>query len=459
MAIDNRFYEMQDRDTPRMFAPSLREAVAEEPEVLALEAAVGALDLSALEAQYARVGHPAYPPAVMLKVLVYGYSLGLRASRQLERACKRDDAFRFLAGGLRPDHNSLCRFRRRQAGQLPELFAQTVRLCQEAGLVSLGEVALDGTKLRANRAKATLRAAQHLAQALQEAEAADGEEGVAEAAGESEECAFLRTGEGIVPAYNAQLAVDGEHQVILACAVDTAANDHGHLAPLVEQVQQTCGEAPEKVLADGSYANITGIAQVEAQGVAVYVPVREPGQAQVTWVEEEGAYQCLAGHWLRPGRQDRGRVVYAYYGCRECPQRSACGVSGNSKSVRVWPEDTPMGQVRARLQTEDGRAVYMRRKVIVEPVFGGFKHNRGFRRLLLRGRTGASIEWLLMCLGHNLRKWAQGVGLTPPLARMFAWLPRARALLRHGAGLAISGRDRSAREGHAYGLTPGRCAG
>ncbi len=188
MSVDNRFYEMQDRDTPRMFAPSLREAVREEPEVLALEAAVAALDLSALEAQYARVGHPAYPPAVMLKVLVYGYSLGLRASRQLERACKRDDAFRFLAGGLRPDHNSLCRFRLRHAAQLPELFAQTVHLCQEAGLVSLGDVALDGTKLRANRAKATLRAAQQLAQALQEAEAADGAEGEAEA--QEEESAF-----------------------------------------------------------------------------------------------------------------------------------------------------------------------------------------------------------------------------------------------------------------------------
>ena len=458
MVTDNRFYEMQDRDSPRMFAPSLRETVAEEPEVLALEAAVGALDLSALEARYARVGHPAYPPAVMLKVLVYGYSLGLRASRQLERACKRDDAFRFLAGGLRPDHNSLCRFRRRHAAQLPGLFAQTVRLCQEAGLVSLGEVALDGTKLRANRAKATLRAAQHLAQALQEAEAADGEEGVAQAE-EPEECAFLRSGEGIVPAYNAQLAVDGAHQVILACGVDTAANDHGHLAPLVEQVEQTCGEAPEKVLADGSYSNIEGISRLGARGVAVYVPVREPGQAQVEWGEEEGAYRCLAGHWLRPGRKDRGRVVYAYHGCGKCPQRSACGVSGSSKRVYVWPEESPMGQVRARLQTEEGRAVYVRRKVIVEPVFGGFKHNQGFRRLLLRGRSGAGIEWLLMCVGHNLRKWARGVGLTPPLVRLCTWLRSVAALLRRGAGRADTDRKGIASAHFRHGLLLGRCAG
>jgi transposase len=442
-----------------MFAPSLRQAVADEPEVLVLEAAVEALDLSSLEAQYARVGHPAYPPAVLLKVLVYGYSLGLRASRQLERACKRDDAFRFLAGGLRPDHNSICRFRRRQAAQLPELFAQTVRLCQEAGLVSLGEVALDGTKLRANRAKATLRAAQQLTQALQEAEAADQAEGYDGGEEGQEECAFLRAGEGIVPAYNAQLAVDGAHQVILACAVDTAANDHGHLAPLVEQVQQTCGKAPEKVLADGSYASIDGISQAEAQGVAVYVPVREPGQAQVTWVEEEGAYRCLAGHWLRPGRTERGRVVYAYYGCRECPQCLACGVSGTHKKVCVWPPDSPVGRVRARLQTEAGQTVYARRKVIVEPVFGGFKHNRGFRRLLLRGRTGASIEWTLLCLGHNLRKWAQGVGLTPPLARALSWLRRVHSLLwcsLRPPGDEIRGAGCGS---HTRGVTLARCVG
>ena len=434
MDTDHRFYVMQDRDSTRILAPSLRQAAEEEPEVLALDAAVGALDLSALEAQYGRVGHPAYPPGVMLKVLLYGYSLGLRSSRQLERACKRDDAFRFLAGGLRPDHNSLCRFRRRHAGELPALFAQTVRLCQEAGLVGLGEVALDGTKLRANRAKATLRARQRWRQARAEAEAADqgaGEEPAGE--GEAEECAFLRTREGIQPAYNAQVAVEGEHQVVLACGVDTAPNDSGHLAPLVEQVRETCGGAPGRVLADGSYANNAGIACVEGQGVAVYVPVREPGQAQLEWVAEAEAYRCRAGHWLRFGGWSRGRRLYQYSGCKGCPQGKACGVRGRSKRVYVWPEESPVGRVRARLATPPGQAIYARRKVIVEPVFGKFKHNWGFRRLLLRGRSGANIEWTLLCVAHNLRKWAQATGLRARglglrLGRLRRWrrgLPRA----------------------------------
>lgn len=417
MTTDNRFYEMQDRDTPPMFGPSLRQAVADEREVLALDLAVAALDLSALEARYAAVGHPAYPPAVMLKVLLYGYSLGLRASRQLERACKYDACFRFLAGGLRPDHNSLCRFRHRQAEQLPALFAQTVHLCQQAGLVALGVVALDGTKLRANRAPQTLRAAQQqLTQALQEAEAADQADGVSSAAEtpepDPEECAFLQTGEGIQPAYNMQLAVDGAHQVILACGVDTAVIDSGHLAPLTAQVTETCGAAPQAVVADGSYAHNESIAQLEGQGVAVHVPVREPGQAQVEWVEAEQAYRCLAGHFLRPARRERGRIVYQYAQCRGCPQQAACGVKGNSKRVYVWPKDSPIGQVRARLQTTEGQAIAARRKGIIEPLFGKFKHNWGIRRLLLRGVSGARIEWSLLCVVHNLQRWAAAAGPT-----------------------------------------------
>jgi len=270
-----------------MFAPSLRQAVADDPEVLGLDVAVEQLDLWELEAQYSGVGHPAYPPKVMLRVLIYGYSLGLRASRMLERECKRDDAFRFLVHGLKPDHNSICRFRRRHAEQLPGLFVQTVALCQQAGLVSLGEVAVDGTKVRANRSAGAL-AKEQFEQALQEAEQADGDPPQ-----ESEEAEFMKCSEGVKPAYNAQAAVDWQAQVVVAQQVNRAANDRGHLVPMAEQTAEVCGEVPERVSADGSYYTREALRQVEGLGAQVYLPVTEPGQAQVEWVEEEGAYRCL----------------------------------------------------------------------------------------------------------------------------------------------------------------------
>jgi transposase len=395
-----RFYELEDRETPRMFAPSMREAVADDPEVLGVDEAVEQMELWELEAHYSGVGHPAYPPKVMLKVLIYGYSLGMRASRMLERACKRDDAFRFLAHGLKPDHNSICRFRRRHAQQLPGLFVQTVELCQQAGLVSLGEVAVDGTKLRANRNPATLaKAKEQFKRALREAEQADGE-----LPEEPDEAEFMKCAEGVKPAYNAQAAVDGQAQVIVAQEVDRAPNDRGHLSQMVAQTADACGAGPERVSADGSYYTREAVAQVEAAGSECYLPTPAPGQSHVEWVPEQGAYRCLMGHFLRPARVERGRMVYQWCGCARCPKKKACGVSGRSKRVYVWLADTPVGRLRARMNTAEGQAIYAARKRIVEPVFGHFKHNVGFRRLLLGGVTGARIEWVLMCMAHNVLK-------------------------------------------------------
>ena len=243
MSSDGRFYDLPSQDQPPLFARSLRQEVEGEREVLALEAALGELDLSELEAQYCRVGAPAYPPKVMLGVLIYGYSQGLRASRQLEAACKFDVRFRFLAHGLRPDFRTLCRFRREQAEALKRVFRQTVALCQERGLVSLGRLAADGSKVRANRSRRALaEAEQAFAQALGEAEAAHAELPPEPTPAVDEECAFMKVaGQGIKPAYKGQVAVDAKHQIIVAQDLIAAPNDQGQLAPLVAEVEANCG--------------------------------------------------------------------------------------------------------------------------------------------------------------------------------------------------------------------------
>jgi len=112
------------------------------------------LDLSAIYAAYEEArGGPPYDPRLMLKVLLYGYATGVRSSRRLERRCLEDVAFRFLGANQQPDFRSLARFRRRHLGALEELFVQTVRVCATAGLVKLGRIAIDGTKLRANASR------------------------------------------------------------------------------------------------------------------------------------------------------------------------------------------------------------------------------------------------------------------------------------------------------------------
>lgn len=405
MNNDGRFYELPDRDQVPLFGPSMRQAVANEPDVLALDAAVEKLDFSDIEAEYTPVGAPGYPPKVLFKVLVYGYSLGLRASRDLDRACRMDLAFRFLAHGLEPDFRTLCRFRRQNAKSLEQLFAQTVQLCREAGLVSLGHVAVDGTKVRANRGADTL--AQALRTGLLQAETAD-----ADIAGcpddDDEECRFMKTPEGIKPAYNAQVAVDSENQVIVAQAVTAAPADQGQLPDMVHKVKENCKAPPEAVSADGGYYTHRCVEKLEGE-TQVHLPVPKNGSCGMEWVESEGALRCPAGKFLRPYRVRDGKQIYRTHRCAGCALAGECGVSGRFKEVHVPVEDSAQGRLARRMASDSGQAVYAARKRIVEPVFAWMKHNRGFRRFLLRGRLAASAEWSLLCIAHNLGKWAQAV--------------------------------------------------
>jgi len=372
-----------------------------------------------------------YPPRVLLGVLLYGYSQGLRASRQIDAACRFDARFRFLAHGLRPDFRTLCRFRREQAERLTLLFRQTVELCQEMGLVFLRQVATDGSKVRANRSRRALAEAERaFAVALEEAEAADTEipaDPPAAAAGPSsgeEECALMKVaGEGVKPAYNAQVAVDAAHQVIVAQAVITAPHDQGQLASLLAQVEANCGAAPEAVLADGGYLNQDDLETVEQQGTTPYLPVPEQGVARMEWVEEQQAFRCPQGHGLRPYRRRKGRQIYRTTHCQGCPEAAACGVTGGAKEVHVLAGSGALRRLATRM-ANGGKAIYRDRSKIVEPIFAHFKHNRGFRRFLLRGRRGAGAEWSLLCIAHNLGKWAAaGAGRVAPTAAPAAILP------------------------------------
>lgn len=405
MKGDGRFYELMDREQEQIFHPSLRRLAEDEPDVLSLDRAVQRLDLSALEAGYTAVGHPAYPPQIMVKVLVYGYSTGLRSSRQIARACRKDDAFRFLSHGLRPDFRTICRFRRRHAEALEALFVQTVGRCQEEGLVSLGHVAIDGTKVRANQSRQALgEARKRFREALREAEKADAD--IPDEPDPVESCPFMKTPEGTVPAYNGQVAVDSAHQVILAQALSDEAVDRGHLPQMVAKVQANCNAPPEAVSADGGYLTHATIVALDGQGIAAHLPApKEAGRFE--WADDQQAYRCPQGQFLRAVGVRNRQQIYRTSGCRGCPQAKECGVKGPFKELHRPLQRAPVDRWVQRMNSAQGQAVYAARQQIVEPVFGRFKHNWGFRRFLLRGRRGAAAEWALLCIAHNLRKWAK----------------------------------------------------
>jgi transposase len=410
-----------DQDTLLLMPPSVRDWVEPESLPAFIDVLVGELDLAPFLAAHEEPrGMPPYHPALMLKVLLYGYCLGVRSSRRIEERLGSDVGFMYLAGQARPDHKTISEFRRRHLAALEGLFLESLRLCQAAGLVRLGRVALDGTKVKANASKhkamsygrmaereAALEA--EVARILAEAEAVDAAEDAAygEARGDElpealrrpetrlarirearaalEAEARARSGDpeavpdpkaqrsftdpdsrimhskpdGFIYGYNAQAVVDEAHQVIVATSLETSTTDVAHLPALVDQVEANTGHRPRRLLADAGYASDENLAHLEARGIDAYVATARDR------------------HSAPPAPAPRGR-----------PPRA---LSRRERMAR-------------KLRTKRGRAHYARRKAIVEPVFGQLKEARGFRRFHLRGRVKVDAEWHLVCAVHNLGK-------------------------------------------------------
>jgi transposase len=444
-----------------LLPPDLREWLPEGHLALFVSDVVDALDLSAIFQSYEQGdgrGQPPYDPALMVKLLVYAYCTGKPSSRQIERATYEDVAYRVLAADQHPDHASIADFRKRHLAALANLFVQVLRLCQATGLVKLGHVALDGTKVKANASKhkamsyGRMAAAEQkleeevqalLAQAaavdrteaarygqgqrgdelpaelarresrlhkIREAKAALEQEARAQAeaaaaAAQAKIAERLRseaeTGQkakGRAPtvpdpaqarptakaqrnftdpesrimkdgatkafeqAYNAQVAVDSQAQVIVAAAVTQEANDKQQLVPMLMAVQDNVGQLPEKASADTGFFSEANLTAKALAGVDLYVPPERPSPTT--------------------------------------PDAVAPAAASPEGSVRE--------QMRHKLQTPEGQTVYKMRKAIVEPVFGQIKEGRGFRRFLFRGLAQVAAEWTLICLTHNLLKLFRG---------------------------------------------------
>jgi len=415
-----------ERDQLLLMPPSLHDWVPEEHLARFLADVVETLDLEAIEDTYAEErGYPPYHPRMMVSVLLYAYCTGTYSSRKIAAKLVDSVAFRFLAAGNQPDFRTISEFRRRHLPALASLFEQVLHLCQRAGLVRLGRVAVDGTKLKANASKhkamsygrmqekeAALRA--EIAELLRRAEAADREDDArygadrrgdelpaelarresrlrkiaeAKAALEAEareraeqagldganppppakaqrnftdpESKIQKTSDGFLQGYNAQVAVDGARQVIVAQHVPPTAADAQELQPLVTATVAGCGQGPQVVLADAGYFSEANVAALQAQAI-------EP--------------------LIATGRMKHG-----------APRPPApCG--------RPPRGLTPRERMTRTLQTVRGRLLYALRKQIVEPVFGQIKQARGFRQFLLRGRRKVGGEWALVCTAHNLLK-------------------------------------------------------
>ena len=418
---------------------------------------VAKLDLSRFYAPYEQEtrGAPPFDPTMMVCLLVYAYCVGVFSSRKIAQACERNLAFLAIVGTNRPDFRTISDFRKLHLAAFCDVFVQVLRIASESGLVKLGNVSTDGTKLQGNASRhkamsyghmkkevARLReeiealvtqasqqdaeddaalgsrrgdalpaelarredrlakieaAMQRLeAQAQAEAEAerqrrADAEaerqrtgtkrrgkapKAVDETPGDKAQMSFTdaelhimqTNNKGWDYCGNAQASVDGAHQIIVACDVTAEANDKQQAEPMAQLTV--------------AYLEQAGIARpTDAEGVVQKIP----GTYDSGYYSEaaaEAVEQLGVDPYMATGRQ-RHHALEA--------EASAAPTTAKERMA-------------AKVRTPEGRALYARRKVNVEPVFGQIKEGRGFRRFLLRGLANIRGEWSLVCLTHNLLK-------------------------------------------------------
>ena len=391
----SRFFAY-DPNQAYLLPPNVRDVLGGEHLCFRLHAMVEKFDLNQFEQAYGAEGRLAYPPGMMLKVWLYAFCLGVNSTRRLERRIQEDLAFRYLAGGLRPDHKTLSEFLRRHRRAINDVFTQVVQMARRAGMGKLGHVAIDSTRVRANAARRSVvdweRARRQWAQDRrlvrafqQKASQQDAEEdGGASLSTEQQQALaeqpvpalpkkgrqqvsltdpdsrFLRTAQGWELGYTADLAVSDDH-LIVATRVTQNATDNGSLVPLVEEVERQCGARPEKVTGDSGFFSGRALQAMKQLGVDLYVP------------DNNLKHEMTTGKWAE----------------------------GIGKRRIRDPEHLRM---RAKLRTAAGRELYRRRQAVVEPVFGILKEQRGMRKFRRRGLAAVTTEWTLAAIAFNLTR-------------------------------------------------------
>jgi len=398
------------------------------------------LDLSAIFEPYEREerGQPPYHPAMMVALLLYAYTQGVYASRRIARGCEERLDIMAVTGMQRPDFRTISDFRKRHLEALAALFVQVLRLCRQAGLVSLGQVALDGTRLKANASKhkamsyGRMRSAEAALAAevqgwLAKAEAAD-------AAADAELGPDRRGDE--LPDWVADRQARLERLRAAKAALEAEAKaempppdaepgpssgmvDHGRPARAPDggppaRAQRNFTDPDSRVMKtrDGFIQGYNGQLAVDsAHQIITAQRLTTNGNDQAGLVPLLEATTAALGRKPREVSADAGFCrednleALAARGIRGylAPGRGRHGNPDPSGQRQIRP-DSRMAAMAARLKRAGRRSRYRLRKQTVEPVFGQIKHARGFRQFLLRGFTKVKAEWALVCTAHNLTK-------------------------------------------------------
>jgi transposase len=438
-----------DLDQGFLLPPDMREWLDPGHLALFIIDAVDQFDLSAFEARYRCDGRggAAYAPNVMVRLLLFAYCEGMRSSRQIEQRCQRDVAYRVLAGNRCPDHATIARFRNQHVEALPALFVQVLRLCAAAGLVRVGLLALDGTKLQANAssfqnydAERLERAIGQLNQQLEQmvAEAAQRDAAEDAAGGEGPDASppeLQNRARRLAKLQAAKQRLDAEAAEAQRLQDQRRADWEqaaGRKGPPPGQKPPKRGSGNGKTnltdpdsrimrTRDGFKQGFNGQAVVTDDQVIVaaevvpentdfdaFHPMLDAARANLDAAGVEQRIRAVAADSGYSNKHNRTRPAaggddpVALIGIPPLGGKKPAGWHERKTDPRL-AKDPSLAKMAKRLATPAGRGLYGRRKTMVEPVFGQIKQVAG-PRMLLRGRAKVNGEWNLMAAAHNLLK-------------------------------------------------------
>ena len=424
----SKTYLPYDPDQQLLLPAALREWLPDDHLAYFISDVVDQLDLSSITARYEgeRRGGPPYHPRMMVKVLLYGYCIGVASSRRIAQRLHEDIAFRVLAANNTPDFRTISDFRKDHLGALSGLFLQVLAFCQRAGLVKLGHVALDGTKVRANASKhkamsyrrmkeKEAQLASEVAELLRRAQEVDDEEdrryGKDKRGDELPEELAFREGR-LEKIREAMAALEAEAQA----AAEAEGKEHPRVPE--DKAQRNFTDAESRIMpAPGGrdFLQAYNCQAVVDHAHQVIVAARATNQSS----DKQQAAAMMQETIDNVGAVPREVSADAgYYSAKVVDDLQALGVDPyvapeQTRHGRVVPPAprgriprhlSPRDRMRRKLQTKRGRKRYALRMETVEPVFGQIKEGRGFRQFLLRGLEKVNAEWSLICTGHNLLK-------------------------------------------------------
>ncbi|CAO3309802.1 IS1182 family transposase [Pseudomonas alloputida] len=467
-----RFIEGESRTQVTLLPECLDDYITEENPVRVVDVFVDELDLGTLGFEGvdpAATGRPAYHPAVLLKIYIYGYLNRVQSSRRLEREAERNVELMWLTGRLAPDFKTIADFRRDNGKAIRSVCRQFLVLCRNLNLFTQSIIAIDGSKFKAvnnrdrnftqGKIKARMqqieqsidrylaamdsadRAAPEVAEAkaerlsekieklkqqmtkLKEIEAqlhASPDQQISLTDPDARSMATSGRGTGTV-GYNVQTAVDDKHHLIIAHEVTNVGNDRTQLSNMANLAREEIGAESLTVVADRSYYKGPEILACEQAGITTFVP--KPltsgskaegrfGKQDFIYIAASDEYRCPAGRLLtrRHSSMEDGMLLHSYWfsGCQSCSMQKQC-TTGKERRLKRWEHETVVEAVQIRLEHDPGK-MKVRRQTVEHP-FGTLKYWMGSTYFLTKTLPRVSTEMSFHVLAYNLKRMMSILGM------------------------------------------------